>query len=209
MARRGLGAYLVVMTVASGSAAAQPSAVELPPAPPQPQDVGFGGRIGGGVAYAEGVSDAWHARLDNETFLFITPRGTVGGLFGFLTGFDFWRGEPNNWGFGLPTAVVVGMRAVALRGMVGVGFNGLIVDQVDDDTGVGFAAPLALANLGLDVHGFTVLADARVSRRWQIGAADHTQWTFGVTIGATLESRHNRAVFDSRPGPRRPQSAAR
>jgi hypothetical protein len=207
--RRGLGALLVVMTVASGTAAAQPSAVELPPAPSQPPNVGFGARLGGGVAYANGVSDAWHARLDNETFLFITPRGTVGGLFGFLTGFDFWRGEPNNWGFGLPTAFVVGMRAVVLRGTIGVGFNGLIVDQVDDDTGVGFAAPLALANLGFDIHGVSVLADARVTRRWLIGADDHTQWTFGVTIGATLESRHNRAAFDGRPAQRRRQSAAR
>lgn len=170
--------------------------------PHEPANVGVGARIGGGVAYADGVPDAWLFRFDYEAFLYIAPRGTVGGLFGFVSGFDYWRSNDvsNNWGLGLPTAFVVGMRAVAVRGLVGFGFNALTIDQVADDTGLGWCAPMAIANLGLDVHGWTVMADARVSRRWQFGADDFTQWMFSVMVGATLEPKYNRAFFDG-PAP--------
>lgn len=178
-------------------------ASDVRPVPPQePAPVGIGARFGYGYAYADGVPDSWLLRLDYETFLFITPRDQVGGLFGFLTGFDYWHakdGMPDNWGFGLPGAFVVGVRAVAVRGLVGFGVNAFTIDQVADDTGVGWMAPLAVANLGLDIHGITAMFDARVSRRWQFGADDHTQWMLSVMIGATLEPRYNRRFFEPEP----------
>ena len=149
----------------------------------------LGARVGGGVAYANGVSGAWLARLDYEAFLHLPPRGTVGGLFGFTLGADYWRGEPNDWGVGFPFAFVIGVRAPIVRAYAGWGFDYLVIDQVDDDTGVGLFAPLALLNAGIDVRGWTLAADARVLRRWQIGAPDHTQWMFALMFGGTLEAK--------------------
>jgi len=149
----------------------------------------LGMRLGGGVAYANGVSDAWLARLDYEMFLHLPPRGTVGGSFGFGAGLDYWRGEPDDWGIGFPFTFFIGVRAPLVRAHVGWGFDYLIVDQVDDDTGVGLFAPLALLNAGIDIRGWTLAADARVLRRWQIGAPDHTQWMFSLMIGGTLEAK--------------------
>jgi hypothetical protein len=221
MELRGLAALVMVVGLAPGAAVAQTAAGSAadrgpgdseigtpgttdvrPRAPHGSANVGVGARIGGGVAYADGVPDAWLFRFDYEAFLYIAPRGTVGGLFGFLTGFDYWKSSntTDNWGLGLPTAFVVGMRAVAVRGLVGFGFNALTIDQVADDTGLGWCAPMAIANFGLDVHGWTVMADARVSRRWQFGADDFTQWMFSVMVGATLEPKHNRRFFEG-PAP--------
>ena len=56
-------------------------------------------------------------------------------------------------------------------------------------------APMATARLGLDVLGFQLGADARVVRRWQIGAPDHTQWQLGAFIGATWESKDRRPRY--------------
>ena len=211
MELRGLAAVAVAVALAPASARAQEAAApqtpppslasDVRPAPPyEPAPVGIGARFGYGYAYSDGVPKASLFRFDYEAFLFIAPRNTVGGLFGFLTGFDYWTARPDNWGFGLPAAFVVGMRAVAVRGLVGLGTNAFTIDQVADDTGFGWLAPMALANVGLDVYGFTAMFDARVSRRWQFGADDHTQWMLSVMIGATLEPRYNRRFFDG-PAP--------
>jgi hypothetical protein len=40
---------------------------------------------------------------------------------------------------------------------------------------------------GLDVASFTLLADARVTRRWQLGADDHTQLAVTLSVGYALE----------------------
>jgi len=215
MELRGLAAVAIAVALVPASVRAQEAAAprtpspslasDVRPAPPyEPAPVGIGARFGLGYAYADGVPDAWLLRFDYETFLFIAPRNTVGGLFGFLTGFDYWHakdGMPDNWGFGMPAAFVVGVRAVAVRGLVGLGTNAFTIDQVADDTGFGWLAPMALANVGLDIHGVTAMFDARVSRRWQFGADDHTQWMLSVMIGATLEPRHNRRFFDGQaPG---------
>ena len=183
----------------------QPVAEDPPPSRPRPPpaNVGIGARLGYGWAYSDGVPDAYLIRFDYEAFPFITDRHTVGGLFGFNLGFDYWHARdrvPDNWGLGLPFAFVVGMRAVAARGYVGVGVNAITLDQVDDDTGFGWMAPMALANVGLDLFGWNATFDTRVSRRWQFGAPDHTQWMFSIMIGATLEPKYNRSFFEG-PAP--------
>ena len=155
----------------------------------------LGMRVGGGAAYANGVPDAWLVRLDYELFLHLPPRGTVGAVLGYVVGLDYWRGAPDNWGFGLPFNFVLGVRAPFVRGYVGWGFDYLLVDQVNGDTGVGFAAPMALVNLGVDINGWTVIADTRVTRRWQLGAPDHTQWMFSVMVGGTLEGKRERGAI--------------
>ena len=163
---------------------------------------GIGARLGYGWAYAGGVPDAYLVRLDYEAFLFITPRHTVGGMFGFIYGFDYWHardGVPDNWGFGMPTAVVIGMRAVVVRGYIGGGLNAITVDQVADDTGFGWCSPMAIANVGLDLFSFNVTFDTRVSRRWQVGSPDITQWMFSIMVGATLEPKHHPRAFGADP----------
>jgi len=210
MELRGLAAVAIAVALAPAPVRAQEAAVDRATSQQLASDVrparqldaapvGIGARFGYGHAYSNGVPDAWLLRFDYEAFLFLAPRNTVGGLFGFLTGFDYWHardGMPDNWGFGMPAAFVVGMRAVAVRGLVGFGVNALTIDQVADDTGVGWMAPMALANVGLDIYGFTTTVDARVSRRWQFGADDHTQWMLSVMIGATLEPRYKRRFFE-------------
>jgi hypothetical protein len=185
-------------------AGSQTLASDVKPQPPRDfANVGMGARLGAGVAYSEGVPDAWLVRLEHELFPFITPRHTVGGLFGFMIGFDYWHardGVPNNWGIGLPASFVLGMRAVAVRALVGLGVNALTIDQVDDDTGFGWFAPMAMANVGVDLFGWTAMLDTRVSRRWQFGAPDHTQWMFSVMIGRTFEPRHDQAFYNG-PAP--------
>jgi len=213
MELRGLATAFVALALAP-AAQAQTAAGEgsagntlatdvRPHDPGERPNVGIGARLGGGLAYADGVPDAWLMRLDYELFPFLAPRHAFGGLFGFTVGFDYWharRGVANNWGLGLPAAFVVGMRAVAVRGYLGVGVNAMTLDQVADDTGLGWMAPMAVANVGLDLFGVNASLDTRVSRRWQFGAPDHTQWMFALMIGATLEPKHNRAFFDGRPG---------
>lgn len=170
--------------------------------PPPFPNAGIGARIGYGWAYADGVPDSFLLRLDYEAFFYIAPRHTVGGLVGFIYGFDWWHAKdkvPDNWGFANPVAVVGGMRVVIARAYVGVGVNAITIDQIDDDTGFGFCSPMALANIGLDIYGFTAMFDTRVARRWQIGSPDITQWVFSIMIGATLEAKHNRAFFEGRP----------
>lgn len=195
MELRGLATMVCVLALAP-AAAAQTAATDERPSPRREiPEVGIGVHAGGGVAFAAGVPDAWVARLEYEAFPFLTPRGTVGGLFGFLGGLQYWRGGADNWGISAPVALVLGMRAVAMRGYVGFGLDMAGIDQVADDTGFVYCAPLALASLGLDVRGITLMADARVSRRWQIGAADHTQWTFGLMLGKTLEPARDRRSF--------------
>lgn len=195
MELRGLATMACVLALAPDATAQTAATDERPSARREVPKVGIGAHVGGGVAYASGVPDAWMARLEYEAFPFLAPRGTVGGLFGFLGGIEYWRGGADNWGMTTPFAIVGGMRAVAVRGYVGFGLDMAGIDQVADDTGFVYCAPLALASLGLDVRGITVMADARVSRRWQIGADDHTQWMFGLMVGSTLEPVRDQRYF--------------
>ena len=84
---------------------------------------------------------------------------------------------------------MLGLRAAHLRVTGGLGADMLLIDQVHGDTGVGFYAPLASLSAGLDIHSVTLLADVRVTRRWQIGADDFTQWMFTLSVGFTEEGR--------------------
>jgi hypothetical protein len=78
----------------------------------------------------------------------------------------------------------------------------ILVDHVARETGVGFYAPFALANLAIDIDGWRIGADARVERRWQISADDHTQYQLGINLGRSWD--------EARPPPRfRPARVAR
>ncbi|MDQ3336201.1 MAG: hypothetical protein M4D80_13615 [Myxococcota bacterium] len=142
-----------------------------------------------GWAGQRGGRSGWSARLDYELFPFFDP-GKSGGFFGFMPGFEVWGSGDDNWGFSLPFGIVAGAKLFPMRATLGFGFDAVLVDQVDDDTGFGLWAPFALAKLGVDVHGVQVGADARIGYRWQIGADDHARWQLGIYAGYTVPPRN-------------------
>jgi hypothetical protein len=143
-------------------------------------------QLGGGLATASGVPGAWATRLQYDAF-FANQPGHFGPIIGVALGVEYWRAGPGTWGTDLPASFIVGVRGTPLRAALAGGFDAILVDRVRDDTGVGFYAPFASASAGLDVAGFTLLADARVTRRWQLGADSHTQWMYTLSLGHTLE----------------------
>ena len=90
---------------------------------------------------------------------------------------------------GVPVAIALGVRAPRVRAMGLVGIEAIFVDVIADDTGLGLYAPFAGGRVAVDVAGWYAGADARVERRWQIGAPDHTQWQASVVLGYTWETR--------------------
>lgn len=172
-------AVLLAPALAHAQVAAAPN--------PHGEHVGLGGDLAVGAAYASGVGDAWVARLEYDAMPVLAPPRRIGPLVSFVVGYEYWRAGTGTWGFDLPAELELGLRAFPFRATVGVGADAMLVDQVRGDTGVGFWAPLASASAGFDVDGFTVMADARVTRRWQIGADDFTQWMFTLAIGNTWE----------------------
>ena len=181
---RGLSSIVVI-------ALAGPAAAEPTPTPEHPP-AGLGARIAVGEAFASGVGDAWVARLEYELYPVLAPRHQAGPLFGFLIGAEYWRAGTGSSGFDLPAEVALGMRVFPVRVTVGVGADVFLVDQVRGDTGFGLWAPLASASAGVDVGGWNVMADVRVTRRWQFGADDFTQWMVTLGIGRTLETPPDR-----------------
>ncbi|MBL8622591.1 MAG: hypothetical protein JNK64_14855 [Myxococcales bacterium] len=182
----GLVALIALTAVARATPVAVPPATS-PPRPFAHPHAGLGGGLAIGTQRQDGV-DGWVARLDYEGFPVLAPRGTFGGLFGFVPALQLWRaGE--DWGVGVPVAIALGVRAPGIRAMALVGFEAMLVDVVADDTGFGLYAPLAGARVAVDVGGWYAGADARVERRWQIGAPDHTQWQASIVFGHTWETK--------------------
>ncbi len=189
---------LVVVVAGAARSSADPVPVPVPVAVAgEPAGVrtwghphaGMGVGVALGVVRAHGLASGWLARLDYEVMPALAPRGTVGGYFGFMPGLELWQAGDDTWGFGVPIAIELGLRAPGLRVGGMVGFDAIFVDQVAGDTGVGLYAPLAGARAVVDVHGVTAGADLRVIRRWQLGADDHTQWQLAFVLTYGIETR--------------------
>lgn len=196
----GLALALALGREAAAQTIAQPAQPGQPAQPAHPggtaarrperhPPAGLGGTLTIGRAGMSGTPTGWLVRLDYELFPVLAPRDTAGPILGFHVGWEVWRAKPD-WGLSLPMAVVLGVRAQPVRATLGVGLDMLLVDVVNDDTGVGLYAPFACARVGGDVLGIQIGADARITRRWQFGAPDHTQWQLGVLAGWTWESKH-------------------
>lgn len=184
---------VVVLLMLVGVAQAQPRAVAVeatrdPGTDHRHPPAGLGADLVVGWAGQRGGPSGWSARLDYEVLPVFAPRG----LFGFQPGFEVWRSGEDNWGFSMPVAFVAGVRGPGVRAIIGGGVDAILIDQVDDDTGVGFYAPFALAKLGADVLGVQVGVDARIGYRWQIGADDHARWQLGVYAGYTASPQPRR-----------------
>jgi hypothetical protein len=133
------------------------------------------------------ADDGWVARLDYELFPVMWPHGTVGPLLGFMSGLEYWR-DGDDKGFSVPVLWTGGVRAYAMRALLGVGIHAITIDSVGGDTGVGLWGPIAMASIGVDVWGVRVGVDARATRRWQIGADDFTQLQLAISVGYTYGS---------------------
>lgn len=181
---------MLIVVAMTGVAAAQPRAVDVTQTRQLERDhphgpAGFGGGFTYGLGGQKDGPSGWTMRLDYEVLPVYTP-GHVGLVFGARPGFEVWSSGDDNWGFSWPVAFVAGARVLPFRAEIGAGVDAILIDQVDDDTGVGLYAPFALARLGFDIGGFQLGVDARVGYRWQIDAPDHTRWSLGVTIGKTV-----------------------
>lgn len=180
---------LALVAILSSTAVADTRPLAVATDPPRHHDhphAGVGGDGAVGMVRAGGADDGWLVRGEFVGLPALTPRGRVGPLFGLVSGAEAWFG-PDDWGMGLPFAMALGVRAPGVRAMGLLGWQTLIVDHVADDTGVGFFAPMAGAQIVAELRGWHLGLDARVVRRWQFGADDRTQWQGTITVGYTLE----------------------
>jgi len=176
----------------------QPEPIADPVAPPPPHHppAAFIGVAGGGIVGAKDIhGSAYVGRFEVNAFPVFAPEDHPGAIVGFGYGFEYWRAGPDNWGFALPAGAQIGARVGPVHGTVGFGIHALVVDQIDDDTGVGSWAPYASAQLGLHLWKFTTVIDGRIDHRWLGGAADRTQWSLGVMFGITEETRSHAGLY--------------
>ena len=175
-------AVLALPAAARAQVAAMPE--DPPRVPPRGSEhVGIGAQLAFGTTGDGGFA----GRLEYLLTPYLAKPGRFGGLFGFAIGYEYWRVGPGTWGMDLPFELVIGMRGTPVRAQVGAGVDAFLLDRWSGDTGVGFYAPTANASIGFDIAPVTLMADARVTRRWLIGADDHTQWLFTVGLGGTME----------------------
>lgn len=174
-----MGSFAAVLLAGLTAAAGAQTVARAPGPPPAHPPAGLGANLGFGWA-----GEGWLARLEYDVLPVMAPHGERGAVFGFAPAFEFWRHTPD-WGFAIPMAVIGGIRMQPVRATVGFGLDGVLVDVVHDDTGVGLWAPFACASLGIDIRGARLGVDARVVRRWQFGAPDYTQWQLAIYAGFT------------------------
>ena len=177
----------------TSEAAAQEAAVAVPAvkqiavAPRPHPHAALGAGLAFGAARLGGGANGWVGRLDFELLPVLAPPGKVGPIVGLQPALQAW-GSDDGGGFGIPYAVVMGVRAPGLRvtGMLGV--EVFFVDKIHDDYGFGLYAPFAGARAVFEHRRAYLGFDVRVTRRWQFGAADYTQWQASITVGGLVET---------------------
>ena len=132
-----------------------------------------------------GTVSGWLGRLEYELLMAYAEDDELGPVGGITGGVEYWRhGEDS--GFAMPIGMVVGVRVLPIRATVGLGLHAITIDERDGDAGFGLYGPYAGATFGFDIRGVRVFAETRVSRHWQLGADDFTQWQLGIGIGYTM-----------------------
>jgi len=144
---------------------------------------------GFGAAFVRGLEPGWFARVDAGAYDIQTRRR--GFIFGMLTGVEGWRAHDDRdeaaFGVSVPLVIYGGLQSDALFMALGAGFDLALVDHVMGDTGVGFFAPEAAADLGFDLEGVRFLVDGRAGYHWQLGAADRSTLRIGGVIQLTTD----------------------
>lgn len=179
-----------------GLVAEEPKAQHEQDTPDDGTGVGGGLRGTFGRGFVERSDDAWFGRLEFEGFG-SQRLGAQGFVAGALIGGEYWRSDAGAGG-GLPMSFWFGHRTPVLFTSMGLGFEMFIVDEVDDDGGFGIYAPFATANVGIELGGFRLLADARAIYRWQWGADDRAHLQLGIAVSQFLESRRPPRVVEEK-----------
>jgi hypothetical protein len=137
--------------------------------------------VAAGRVFNSKISDGFYGRIGLDGLLRNTSDSTTTALRVEMLSIEAWS-SPDGGGGSLPLLLQLGAASGPFVGALGVGWHWVLIDHVDS-TGVGFLAPLAAANLGLDLGFLRVMADARASYRWQFTAHDRAQ----VLVGGIVE----------------------
>lgn len=141
---------------------------------------GLGGSVVGGW-----IEDGWFGRFEYEALPVMAPDRTVGGLFGFSAGFEYWRAADDAKGFAVPALTMLGVRVFPVRAVVGVGIYALTIDERAGDWGAGAWGPIGMASVSVDLWGVRAGVDLRATRHLNLGAPDFTQLQLGISVGYT------------------------
>lgn len=165
---------------------------DVPPYVPPPFDAWHDGVAVGvafGAIWVRGIDRGYYGRVEAGGYDIQRRRGGL--IAGMLMGVEGWAapasGDRLNWGGGLPVIFYGGLQSDAAFGVLGLGFDVALVDRIEQETGVGFFAPEAAANVGLDLEGVRFLVDARASYRWQFSAPDRAAVRLGGAIQLTTD----------------------
>jgi hypothetical protein len=180
-------AVIVAATVASGGRPAGADvAIATDPAVPAVSRPSMMGLIGFGIANADDLDGPGYlGRMEVMAFPLWRDAAHPGVIVGFGYGFEYWRAGADNWGLALPAGMQLGARVGPMHGVIGFGIHAVVVDQIDDDTGVGAYSPYASAAIGLHLGPATIVVDGRIDHRLLYGADDRTQWSLGIMVGMT------------------------
>lgn len=176
----------------------EPPPVGPAPPPPPPRawtEDGAGPRLSFGRALTLRVNEGWYGRLESEYFeRRWGSEGDSHSIGGILLGVEGWGAMDGGGGGGVPMMGYGGFIAPfdepvgsGLFGTLGLGWSWVIYDHVYGNGGFGIFAPLAGAHLGVDLVGVRLLAEARVSYRWQWGARDRSQGLLGASLSINTD----------------------
>jgi hypothetical protein len=175
------------LVVATGEPEPSPEPWRPPPSRRWHDGAAFG--LSFGTVWVENARRGYYGRFDIGGYEIQTRRR--GMIWGSLLGLEGWGARSSDdsldKGGSLPLVIYAGLQSDAFFSRLGAGFDVLLVDRIDHDTGVGFFAPLADASLGLDLEGVRFLLNARPGYRWQLGAPDRGVIRVGLSVELTTD----------------------
>lgn len=162
----------------------------LPISPPTYTRDGAGPRLTFGRSLTQDIEDGFFGRFETEYF-------EVNDILiaGMLLGLEGW-GSPDGGGGAVPISAYWGVRAPLYQGpkapslflSIGLGFDCVVFDYVNHDSGFGLFAPFGTGVAGFEIFpGGRILADARAAYRWQWGAPDRYQFRLGISLAVNSD----------------------
>ncbi len=177
------------LILATGGATPQHEDVAWVPPPRERWHDGVAGGVAFGAIWIEGIERGYYGRVEVGAYDIQTRRR--GWIAGMLVGIEGWgapaTGDRLHWGGSLPLIIYGGIQSDAAFAVLGGGLDLFLVDRFDESLLVGFFAPQAAANVGVDLEGVRFLLDARASYRWHITAPDRGALRLGGAIHFTTD----------------------
>jgi hypothetical protein len=152
-----------------------------------------GMRVTLGRAYITGIDSAFYERIElTPIAVWEDGQGRAQApMIGGVGGLDLWVGNDGSFGFGLPLGLELGLRHPLLGGedpprvfvLAGLGADPILLDFVDQHTGLGLFAPYSNVGAGFDLSILRLMVDAHAQYRWQWGADDRFLFSLGGALG--------------------------